>query len=115
MSAIPAPPVASASSAGSAEFAAPDCRHPPGAFRPWVDPRRCEGKAACVAVCPYDVFVVRRFEAAERPGLGWAGRVRLWVHGGLQADTVNADQCHGCGLCVKACPEDAITLRRVVP
>jgi NAD-dependent dihydropyrimidine dehydrogenase PreA subunit len=89
-----------------------ECRHPPGEFRPVVDPRRCEGKAACVAVCPYDVFVVRRFERSERPGLGLMGALRLWAHGGLQADTVRADQCHGCGLCVKACPEDAITLAR---
>ena len=90
----------------------PDCRHPPGLFRPVVDPRRCEGKAACVAVCPYGVFVVRRFDRRERPGLGLLGTVRLWAHGGLQADIVQADQCHGCGLCVKACPEDAITLQR---
>jgi NAD-dependent dihydropyrimidine dehydrogenase PreA subunit len=26
---------------------------------------------------------------------------------------VRADACHGCGLCVAACPEDAIRLARL--
>ena len=92
--------------------ALPHCKAAPGVFEPVVDPTRCEGKAACAAVCPYDVFVVRRFERSELPALGLMGALKWWVHGGMQADTVRADQCHACGLCVKACPEDAITLRR---
>jgi NAD-dependent dihydropyrimidine dehydrogenase PreA subunit len=28
----------------------------------------------------------------------------------MTAYTVRADQCHECGLCVAACPEDAIAL-----
>lgn len=91
----------------------PDCKHPAGVFAPVVDANRCEGKAACVAECPYDVFVVRRFERAERPGLGALGALKFWIHGGMQADVVAADRCHACGLCVMACPEQAITLKRV--
>jgi 4Fe-4S ferredoxin len=91
---------------------AAECRHAARVFEPVIDPNRCEGKAACVAVCPYDVFVVRRFERNELPHLGLAGTLKWWVHGGQQADPVRADQCHGCGLCVSACPESAITLRR---
>ena len=90
----------------------PRCRQAAGILRPVIDPNRCEGKAACVAECPYDVFVVRRRERDELPGLGLLGTLKWWVHGGLQAEAVNADQCHGCGLCVTACPESAITLRR---
>jgi NAD-dependent dihydropyrimidine dehydrogenase PreA subunit len=89
------------------------CKHPAGRFAPVIDANRCEGKAACVAECPYDVFVVRRRERVELPQLGLLGTLKWWVHGGLQADAVRADQCHGCGLCVSACPESAITLRRV--
>jgi NAD-dependent dihydropyrimidine dehydrogenase PreA subunit len=91
----------------------PDCRHAAGVLRPVVDANRCEGKAACVAECPCDVFLVRKFERAELPQLGLVGALKWWVHGGLQADVVHADQCHGCGLCVSACPEQAITLKRV--
>jgi 4Fe-4S ferredoxin len=91
---------------------APDCPRPAAVFRPVVDPRRCEGKSACAAVCPYDVFIVRRRERRELGPLGIAGTLHWWLHGGIQADAVHADRCHACGLCVKACPEDAITLVR---
>ncbi len=97
----------------AAEAPRPDCKHAPGVLRPVVDPNRCEGKAACVAECPYDVFIVRRFERAELPQLGLLGTLKWWAHGGMQAAVVHADQCHGCGLCVSACPEQAITLKRV--
>jgi len=90
-----------------------DCKHPAGQFEPVIDRRRCEGKAACVAECPYQVFIVRRYAREELPGLGLAGTLKWWLHGGQQADAVQADQCRGCGRCVMACPEQAITLRRV--
>ena len=93
--------------------APPDCRHPAGVLRPVIDPNRCEGKAACAAECPFEVFVVRRRERAELPALTVLGTVKWWVHGGLQAEAAHADRCHGCGRCVTACPESAITLARV--
>jgi NAD-dependent dihydropyrimidine dehydrogenase PreA subunit len=96
----------------STEAAPGGCAQPAGALRPVIDPNRCEGKAACVAECPYDVFVVHRRERAELPELGLLGTLKWWVHGGLQAEAVRADQCHGCGVCVQVCPESAITLER---
>ncbi|WP_431286740.1 4Fe-4S binding protein [Roseateles chitinivorans] len=37
------------------------------------------------------------------------------IHGGKVAYAPNADQCGACGLCVTACPENAINLVKVSP
>src|SRR5690554_4561835 len=82
----------------------------PGAYRPQVHRGRCEGKAECVAVCPYDVFEVRRIDDADFKALSFVGRLKSRVHGKLTAYTPNADACQACALCVASCPEKAITL-----
>lgn len=88
------------------------CRAEPGDFTPQVDRKRCEGKAECVAVCPYGVFEVRRIEEGEYRALPALARLKLWAHGKLTAYTPHAAACQACGLCVVACPEHAITLVR---
>ena len=72
----------------------PNCKHPAGVFAPVIDPNRCEGKAACAAECPYDVFLVRRRERSELPTLSLLGAVKWWVHGGLQAEADNTQHGH---------------------
>jgi NAD-dependent dihydropyrimidine dehydrogenase PreA subunit len=87
-----------------------NCRAEPGAFAPRIDRGRCEGKADCVAVCPYGVFEVRRIDDADFEQLSWLGRLKSRAHGRLTAYTPKADACQACGLCVVACPEKAIEL-----
>ncbi|HYE04602.1 MAG TPA: 4Fe-4S dicluster domain-containing protein [Planctomycetota bacterium] len=82
----------------------------PGPLRPVIDRDRCGAKAVCVAVCPYQVFDVRRLDAGERRGIGLRGRLKLIVHRGRQAVTPRLDSCLACGKCVAACPEEAIRL-----
>jgi NAD-dependent dihydropyrimidine dehydrogenase PreA subunit len=89
-----------------------ECRHDAGVMAPVIDRNRCEGKEACVRVCPYAVFEMGRLPPDDRRGLTLVGRMKAWAHGGRQAFATRAGQCHGCGLCVTACPEHAITLRR---
>lgn len=88
-----------------------ECKADPGARRPVVDPRRCEGKGDCVEVCPYDVFEVARMDEAAYAAMPFLVRVKLLVHGKKTALTPGADRCRACGLCVVACPEKAIVLR----
>ena len=89
------------------------CDDAPGRLRPVIDRNRCEAKADCVRVCPYDVFAIRVLSPEERSGLSLVGRMKAFFHGNKQAFAVRADQCHACGLCVQACPEKAIKLRSV--
>ena len=83
-----------------------------GAVRPVVDPNRCEAKAACVAVCPNDVFEIRPLTQQAREALTLRGRLKAWAHGGKQAFVAHPQACNGCNKCVPACPEKAIQLLR---
>ena len=94
---------------------AKDCKAEPGVFRPQVDARRCEGKADCVAVCPYDVFEVGRIADEAFMAMPLLIKLKLMAHGRKTAYTPRADACHACGLCVSACPEHAIRLVRADP
>ncbi|WP_241291006.1 4Fe-4S dicluster domain-containing protein [Burkholderia stabilis] len=89
-----------------------DCKQKPGVIAPVVDLKRCEGKGDCVAVCPENVFEVRRIDNADYVDLALMYRLKLRVHGMKVAYTPNADACRSCGLCVTACPERAIKLAR---
>ncbi|WP_322751665.1 MULTISPECIES: ferredoxin family protein [unclassified Frankia] len=91
-----------------------DCtsKSPAGVALPIIDRNRCEGKEDCVVVCPYDVFEVRKLTEQEREGMSLLGSLKYLAHGRRQAVVAKPMDCHACGLCVQACPEKAITLRR---
>ncbi|MSP59734.1 MAG: ferredoxin family protein [Myxococcales bacterium] len=86
------------------------CHAEPRKFAPVIDRHRCEGKSDCVAVCPFDVFEVRRIDDGEFAKLGLLGKLKSIAHGRKTAYTPRADTCLACGLCVVACPEKAIRL-----
>lgn len=86
------------------------CEKQAGRMMPAIDRNRCEAKAACVSICPYQVFEIHVLTAAERRALSIPGHLKVLVHGGKQAFAVRGDRCRACGLCVRACPEQAITL-----
>jgi 4Fe-4S ferredoxin len=86
------------------------CRARPGSHAPQVDRNRCEGKADCAAVCPYDVFEVRRMDDVDFGALSFLGRLKSRAHGRLTAYAPGASRCRACGLCVVACPEKAVRL-----
>ena len=88
-----------------------ECKEP-GLLMPLVDFNRCEAKGPCVEVCPYNVFELRELSKEERQKLSFVGKIKTLAHGRLKAMVLKPDACAACGLCVKACPEDAIKLQR---
>ncbi len=86
------------------------CKATAGSIVPVIDRARCEGKRDCVAVCPYDVFEVRRIDDADFAKLGFLAKLKSRAHRRQTAYTPRADACQACGLCVVACPEGAIEL-----
>jgi ferredoxin len=91
-----------------------DCKQQPGVMAPVISLARCEGKGECVKVCPENVFSVARIEQQHYRDLNIIQKIKLRVHGMQVAYTPRADACRSCGLCVSACPEQAITLSRRV-
>ena len=89
-----------------------NCKQVVGEFMPVIDRNKCEGKAACVAVCPKNVFTVDVLPKAERSELSLKAKIKGFAHGWKQALMPNVGACEACGLCVSACPEHAITLKR---
>ena len=86
------------------------CKGQAGRVVPHIDRNRCEAKGGCVEVCPFQVFEIRALAPADRAALSFRGRLKAWGHGHRQAYVLRPDDCHACGLCVQACPENAIRL-----
>ena len=63
-------------------------------------------------VCPVGVFEVDSLPKEMRSNLSIRGKIKGFAHRWQQALLVNTEACEACGLCIKACPEDAITLAR---
>lgn len=86
------------------------CRAPAARWEPAVDRNKCEGKSDCVDVCPYSVFELGTLTDSEFAALTTLGRLKARRHELRTSRTPRAESCRACGLCVVACPEDAITL-----
>jgi NAD-dependent dihydropyrimidine dehydrogenase PreA subunit len=89
-----------------------NCKFPAGIMIPVIDPGRCEAKGPCVTACPYNVLAIRIVPAENKAALAFFDRIKLFAHGGKQAYAINPEACHGCGICVQVCPEEAIKLRK---
>ncbi len=59
---------------------------------------------------PWSALEVKTVAKAERQGLSLVGWVKGTVHGWQQADLIDPELCHGCGACVRVCPERVVTL-----
>jgi len=90
-----------------------NCKNEVGEFEPVINRNKCEGKSDCVEVCPYNVFSIGTLSKDQRKELNFVGKLKGFGHGWKQAFIQDPNVCRACGYCVTACPENAITLRRV--
>lgn len=91
------------------------CSELSGRVAPVVNRNRCEGKDACVMVCPFDVFEIAKISKEERAKLSIIGKIKAFNHGGMQAFVINPSACHACKPCIDACPENALSLQPYTP
>jgi ferredoxin len=75
-----------------------------------TDPEKVRRASLDPARPGLDVFEVRRIDAADFSQLSLIGKLKSRMHGMQSAYTPRADACQACGLCVVACPEEAIQL-----
>lgn len=90
-----------------------NCKEEAGQLVPVVDFNKCEAKGPCIEVCPYDVFEMKPISDEDFKTLSFIGKLKTRVHGKDKAYVVKSDSCQACGLCVTACPEKAIKLRKI--
>jgi 4Fe-4S ferredoxin len=91
------------------------CKKESGILMPIINLSKCEGKEPCVTICPYNVLEMQRITESDYNQLTFKGKLKTFIHGKNKAYLVKPDQCHSCGLCVTACPENAIKLGRFMP
>ena len=78
---------------------------------PIVDFNSCGAKEDCVVVCPYDVFEMRPITPEDKTTLSLKGKIKTFFDK-RKAYITDPTLCHACGLCVQACPERAIKLKK---
>ena len=77
-----------------------ECKGEPGRVVPVVDRNRCEAKAACVDVCPFDVFEMRPLEAVDAAAQSKSPSLVICRYcGALVAPefSLGEELCMGCG------------------
>jgi NAD-dependent dihydropyrimidine dehydrogenase PreA subunit len=89
-------------------------RQAPGIFMPVINASRCDGKGHCVDVCRERVIALKPAEGDHVEDQSLLQRLHLRLFGRRLAYLRNQASCTACGRCVSACPEQAITLRRIV-
>lgn len=90
-----------------------NCDERPGKLMPEVNFNSCGAKGDCVAVCPFDLFEMREITPEDKANLNLKGKIKTFFFK-EKAYIADPNLCHACGLCVPACPENAIKLTRLI-
>lgn len=89
------------------------CADTSGKLMPKVNFNNCGAKEDCVAICPYEVFEMRPITDEDKANLNLKGKIKTFFFK-EKAYLTDPSLCHACGLCVPACPENAIKLTKYV-
>lgn len=77
---------------------------------PVVNFNKCEAKGACTHVCVHNVFKIRQISSEQFSELTFLGKIRTIFSDNRKAVVEKPELCQNCGLCVSACPGNAIKL-----
>ncbi|MFK7980341.1 MAG: ferredoxin family protein [Saprospiraceae bacterium] len=89
-----------------------NCDDTGGKLMPVVNFNSCGAKEDCVAVCPHEVFEMRPITIEDKANLNLKGKIKTFFFKN-KAYLTDPNLCHACGLCVPACPENAIKLAKL--
>ncbi len=81
---------------------------------PIVNFNKCEAKGVCTHVCVHDVFKIRQITVEQFSELTFLGKIKTLFSDNRKAFVEKPELCFNCGLCVSACPENAIRLVEVL-
>jgi 4Fe-4S ferredoxin len=78
--------------------------------RPVINFNRCKAHGVCTHVCNQNVFMIKQITVEQFGELSFLGKLKALLNDNHKSFAVNPENCIGCGLCVDACGENAISL-----
>lgn len=79
---------------------------------PYIDLNKCEGHGICTHVCAEDVITMKRITSLQFSQLNVRGKLNALLSNNLKANIEHPERCNRCELCVTACTEGAIVMKR---
>ncbi len=76
----------------------------------FLNSKKCSVCGDCQAVCPVGVLKLRKLKKRERQNMTLFQKLDCYYHKNKRLEIVDPLQCKGCGMCIKACRRNALSL-----
>jgi len=75
-----------------------------------INRKKCSACGDCQEVCPQKILRIRKLSPSEKQDMNFFQRIDCLYHNNNKLEVISPDKCLGCGLCIKACRHEAISL-----